>query len=51
MRCGASSILAVMLKALVSFYKVSKSLIGLTIVLATIGVRQGSKTPCLILYL
>ena len=43
MGCGA-----VMLKALASFYKVSKSLIGLTIVSAVVGVCQGSPTSCLI---
>ena len=38
----------VMLRALASLYKVSKSILGLTIITAVIGVRQGSPTSCLI---
>ena len=38
----------VMLRALASLYKVSKSILGLTIITAVIGVCQGSPTSCLI---
>ena len=38
----------VMLRALASLYKVSKSILSLTIITAVIGVRQGSPMSCLI---
>ena len=36
----------VMLKALASLYKVSKSILSLTVITAVVGVRQGSPTSC-----
>ena len=44
-RLGCS---AVMLSALVAMYTVTKSVIGTTLVLITLGVRQGSPTSCLL---
>jgi hypothetical protein len=43
MGCGS-----VMLKALASLYKISKSIVGLAVISAVIGVRQGSPTSCFI---
>ena len=46
MGCGM-----VMLGALVAMYKSTQSIIGTAIITATIGVRQGSPTSCLLFIL
>ncbi len=40
-----------MLAALVSMYQVTKSITGTALVTATVGVRQGSSTSCLVFVL
>lgn len=42
---------AVMLAALVAMYHVTRSIIGTAIVTATVGVRQGSPTSCILFVL
>lgn len=41
--CGVT-----MLSALVALYKITHSVVGSTVLYATVGVRQGSPTTCLL---